>query len=441
MELKDVQEAIIQIGVTWKEYKGQIDTKFAEIAKTGVVSSETKESLAKLETKMAALDEFKTRMDNLERVARETAKVSIGLDRADVTNEELEAKGFYIPKLGTKAEREEARAAFNKFIVGKGNSKGGTGAGDFSWAEGLEKKNMSIISDPDGGYLTIGDFSGRVVKRIFETSPMRQLASVQTISNNTLEGMNDRDQAGAEWDSETQTPGDTTTPQVGKWKIPVHELRARTYATMQFLEDANIDVESWLAMKQADKFARTENAAFVLGSGSNQPAGFLSYPLNSAPSSSGYWSQLQYIPTGADGAFPDAPNSGDCLITLIQSLIDFYRTNASFVMTRTSVGVVRQMKDSYGRYLWEPSLAAGTPSKLLGFGVTEFADMPEIGDNSASIAFGDFKTGYQIVDRIGIATLRDPFTSQPYIKFITRKRTGGAVIDFDAIKVLKFAET
>jgi len=443
-DIKDVKDAIEKMGSNWHEYKKAIDAKCDEVAKFGKVSAETAEKLAKHETKMAAVEEFKTRLDNLERAAREAAKAGGEADLDLTIDPDIEKKGFYRRAKGSKDERKAAKGAFLEFIrEGKHTKGGGSANAQFHWQEGIEKKNMSIISDPDGGYMTIGDYSGRLIQRIFETSPMRQIASVQSITAQTLEGMNDRDQAGAEWDSEISTPGDTTTPKVGKWKIPAWELRARTYATMQLLEDANIDVESWLAMKQADKFARTENTAFVVGSGNGQPAGFLSYPLNSAApdAGGGYWNQLQYVPTGADGAFVSAPNSGDCLITLIQSLIDFYRANANFVMTRTTVGVVRQMKDSYGRYLWEPSLAANTPSRLLGYGVVEFADMPEIGDNSASIAFGDFKTGYQIVDRIGIATLRDPFTAQPYIKFITRKRTGGAVIDFDAIKVLTFSES
>lgn len=439
MELKDVKEAIDAMGSNWNEYKKAIDTKCAEIEKTGKVSAETKESLAKLETKMATIEDMKKRFDQIEAAIRASAQADKSEDTF-VETKDLESRGFQIERRGTVDERKAARAAFNAFIKKGENTKGGPGT-DFHWSEGVEKKNMSIISDPDGGYLTIADFSGRIVKRIFETSPMRAIASVQSISSVALEGMNDRDQAGAEWDSETQTPGDTKTPQVGKWKIPVWELRARTYATMQFLEDAQIDVESWLAMKQADKFARTENTAFCVGSGNGQPRGFLSYPLNADPSSSGYWQQIQYVPTGADGAFASAPNSGDCLITLVQSLFDYYRSNGQFALTRTSLGVVRQLKDSYGRYLWEPSLAAGTPSKLLGFGVNEFADMPEIGSNAAAIAFGDFKTGYQICDRIGIATLRDPYTAQPYIKFVTRKRTGGDVIDFDAIKVLKFSDS
>jgi len=57
------------------------------------------------------------------------------------------------------------------------------------------------------------------------------------------------------------------------------------------------------------------------------------------------------------------------------------------------------------------------------------------------MAFGDFRTAYQIVDRIGIRVLRDPFTSKPFVKFYTRKRVGGGVKNFECFKVMKFASS
>ena len=65
-------------------------------------------------------------------------------------------------------------------------------------------------------------------------------------------------------------------------------------------------------------------------------------------------------------------------------------------------------------------------------------DMPALAANSLSLSFGDFRTAYQIVDRIGIRVLRDPFTSKPFVKFYTTKRVGGGVVNFEAIKFLKF---
>jgi HK97 family phage major capsid protein len=65
--------------------------------------------------------------------------------------------------------------------------------------------------------------------------------------------------------------------------------------------------------------------------------------------------------------------------------------------------------------------------------------MPNVAANSLSVAFGDFKRAYLVVDRMGVRVLRDPFTAKPYVLFYTTKRVGGGVQDFEAYKVLRFA--
>jgi HK97 family phage major capsid protein len=100
---------------------------------------------------------------------------------------------------------------------------------------------------------------------------------------------------------------------------------------------------------------------------------------------------------------------------------------------------VRKLKDSEGRYLWQPDFQQRAGGTLLGFKVVEAQDMPELAANSLSIAFGNFNQGYQIVDRLGIRILRDSFTAKPYVKFYTTKRVGGDVVNFEAIKLMKFS--
>jgi HK97 family phage major capsid protein len=65
--------------------------------------------------------------------------------------------------------------------------------------------------------------------------------------------------------------------------------------------------------------------------------------------------------------------------------------------------------------------------------------MPDIAANSLSIAFGDFRRGYLVVDRAGVRVLRDPYSAKPYVLFYTTKRVGGGVQDYGAIKLMKFA--
>ena len=132
--------------------------------------------------------------------------------------------------------------------------------------------------------------------------------------------------------------------------------------------------------------------------------------------------------------------TADSLVQLYFSLKDEYARRATFLMHRTTVQAVRLLKEATtNQYLWQPGLAAGTPDSLLGAPVALAADMPVAAANSLSVAVADFKRAYLIVDRIGIRTLRDPFTAKPFVKFYTTKRVGGEVVNTDAIKILKLA--
>jgi HK97 family phage major capsid protein len=174
----------------------------------------------------------------------------------------------------------------------------------------------------------------------------------------------------------------------------------------------------------------------VTGDGVNKPKGFLTYPT--VANSSWTWGSVGFVTSGAAGAFP-AVNQADKLIDLVYAVKGSYRANGSFVMNRSTLGTVRKMKDADGAYIWQPSGDAAQPSKLLGYSVVEAEDMPNIAANSLSIAFGDFASGYLIVDRVGIRVLRDPYSSKPYVLFYTTKRVGGGIKDFDAIKLMQFS--
>jgi HK97 family phage major capsid protein len=301
-----------------------------------------------------------------------------------------------------------------------------------------ERKAMMVGSDSDGGYLMPTPTVGRIVQRVFETSPIRQIASVMTISTDALEGINDNDEADAGWVGETGTRNDTDTPQVGKYRIEAAEMYAQPKATQKLLDDAAVDVESWLGTKVADKFTRVENAAFVVGDGVAKPRGFTAYPTAATADATRAWGTLEHIVTGANADF-GATTPADKLHDLVGAFKDAYLQNGRWVTRREVMTKVRKFKDGQNQYLWQPGLQAGQPQQLLGYPVTIAQDMPALTAGSLSMAFGDFREGYQIVDRIGIRVLRDPYTAKPYVKFYTTKRTGGGVLNYEAIKFLKFS--
>ena len=179
-----------------------------------------------------------------------------------------------------------------------------------------------------------------------------------------------------------------------------------------------------------------ESLEDISGDGNNKPKGFLSYAT--VAQSSWTWGNVGYVATSAAGAFA-ASDASDALIDLVYAVKAGYRQNGAFVMNRKTQSAIRKLKDATDNYIWQPPAVAGGKANLMTFPVVEAEDMPDIGANSLSVAFGDFSRGYLVVDRAGVSVLRDPYSAKPYVLFYTTKRVGGGVQDFDAFKLLKFA--
>lgn len=397
MSMNDVSERVSKLGNAWEQFKQVNEARLRDIEKKGHADPLYMEHLGKIST---VLDQYKERVDRLETV--------------------VARPGSYIaPEVKSFAGDNEYRKAFCLYL------RKGLDAS----LEALQTKSLSVGTDADGGYLVTEQMSDRIVKRIYESSPMRQLARVETISTEGLDLIEDSGDAGASWTTETGSVSETTSPQIGKNTIGVFEMYAQPMATQKLVDDASIDIEAWVAEKIADKFARLEATAFISGNGTSQPKGILSYTAGNS------WGQIEQVNSGVDGEV-----TADGLINLYYSLKEVHTRNATFLMNRAVLREVRLIKETTtDQYIWQPGLAAGTPDTLLGVPVMQAADMPVAANNSLSVAVGDFREAYVIVDRIGLRILRDPYTNKPFIKFYTTRRVGGEVVNTDAIKLLKLA--
>jgi HK97 family phage major capsid protein len=294
------------------------------------------------------------------------------------------------------------------------------------------QKALSVDSDPDGGYLVTPQQSARIIEVVYETSPMRQIATVETISSDALEGLFDGDEAAAAWVAERGSRAETNTPQLGQWRIPTHELYANPRATQKLLDDSAVDIEAWLSRKVADKFARTENLAFVLGTGVGQPRGIVTYPDGTTRGTIERIPSLDASTIAAEGIY-----------NVIYGIKNAYRTGAVWVMNRATVGVIRTIRDESGgagtgQFMWSPGFGT-QPATLAGYPIVEFEDMADISGGNIVAGFGNFRQAYTIVDRIGIRVLRDPYSAKPHVEFYTTKRVGGDVLNFEAIKLMDIA--
>ncbi len=297
----------------------------------------------------------------------------------------------------------------------------------------LEGKAMSTVSD--GGFLAAPTVALQVQDALNVTASLRRVANVVTVESANFEMLVDMGDIASGWSTEATAQAETGTSTVQRVVIPVHELSAMPKASQRLLDDAAFDIETWLADCIAGKFARAEASAFVSGDGVNKPKGFLTHARAANAAATNV--QIGTIPSGGAGDFA-ATNPANALIDLVYALGAQYRANGTFVMNSKTAAAVRKMRDTDGRFLWADSLAMGQPPQLLGYPVLLCEDMPDIAAGSASIAFGDFRTAYTIVERPDLRVLRDPFSAKPHVLFYATKRVGGGVTDARAIKLMVF---
>lgn len=358
--------------------------------------------------------------------AEKVERINDALSGMKARIDEMMIAGKRPPLSGAGAGDNSARKAFNDFL------RKGIGAGS-----SLELKGLSGSSGPAGGYLIPTEVEAMIDRVLPQISPIRAIASVRQIGTSSLKKPFTTTGAASGWVAETASRPETDAPVLAELDFPTAELYAMPTATNVLLDDSAADVEAWLAEEIQTVFAEQEGTAFVTGNGTSKPKGFVGSAYTKVADASWSWGNVGYVASGADGAFASS-NPSDALISLIYAPKQSYRANASWVMNRKTEAQIRKFKDSAGNYLWQANPQGGAAT-LMGYPIVGSEDMPDIASNSYSVAFGDFRRGYLVVDRVGIRILRDPYSAKPYVLFYATKRVGGGIQDFAAIKLLKFA--
>ena len=443
-ELQSVNEGFSE---KLKQSDAEIKKLGAELPETKAAIEAANEALGKAMDKVKSMEEErkaeKERLDAMETMLKRSGKGMNGEDEATERKNAAEflsaAKRRVVFASDDDVNLEEYavyKEAFHKLAV-KGFDVD---------ADGVDKKALSVGRDPDGGYLVPAEMSTTFVQRIFETSPMRQISRVQSINSDAFEQpIDSNDATSGGWVAEKASRPTTDTPEIGEQRIPVHEQYAYPLISQKMLEDNAINIETWLLGKKDDKMGRTENTAFVAGNGVGKPRGFLDYKADAVTTDDATrkWGVLQYVATGASAGFPTisgktASDYGP-LADIIAKLNPAYRQGAVWVMNRQTEAELRKLKDDDANSLLGLNLRDGaTGFQCLNFPIVTAEDVPDIAADSFSLAFGNFNQGYLIVDRLGTSVLRDPYSSKPYVGFYMRRRVGGDVSNFDAIKLMKF---
>lgn len=321
-------------------------------------------------------------------------------------------------------------------------------SGDKTKADQLfvEAKAMSAGSGPDGGYMVHTQFSTGFTKVMAEISPIYRLARVIPLDpgNDSFEEPVDSETAEAHWTGEQSSRTDTGTPGLKMFYVGLDEVYAMPKVTQKLVDLASFDVMAWLQTKVGEAFGTKESAAFHAGDGVAKPRGILTYGIATTADASRPWGTIQYIPSGASGAFKTPTTSvspADALIDMTTALKPQYRNGASWLMNRNTAGVVRKFKDADGRFIWVDSIIAGQPSTLLGYPVEIDEDMPNIEADSLSVAFGNLQRAYTVIEKPGIKFLPDPYSAKPHVLLYSYRRVGGGLNNSEAIKLMKFSST
>lgn len=421
-DLAEVKSIIETQGRAWEEFKkandelvkakadgkavGDLEAKLAKLEKDGLSSGEAlsaKFVAAETEAKAAkaAAAEAKTAIEELE---------------AKFNREGLFAKG------GEKKSDVNAwaRAVINAHTVGTANLTADQQKA--LAAVEAEYKSLGIANDASGGYLAPSEFVREIIKGVTEISPARLLARVRQTGSKSIMLPKRTGQFAAQWTADQGSRTETTGLAWGMAEIHAHEMYALIDISQQNLEDSAFDLESELDFEATEQFAVAEGAAFVSGTGVGQPEGILTN------------ADVGFTVSGSAAAV-----AADGLLTLKHAIKTAYARNATWAMNRTTLGSVRKLKDGQGQYLWMPGIAQGKPNTLDGDPYAELPDMPSEGANTFPVAYGDFMRAYSLVDRIAMSMLRDPFTqaTSGNIRFLFRRRLGGAVVLPEAIRKLK----
>lgn len=336
-----------------------------------------------------------------------------------------------------KVSRAAARPLLDGAGVGSGPEVKGFVDGYLRHGRETELKSMMTTVGAEGGFAVPREIDTIIARRMVEISPIRAVSNVVRTGTSGFRRLISTGGTASGWVSEAGARPETANPQLAEIVPPMGELYANPSATQAMLDDAAFDLEGWLANEIATEFARAEGAAFINGTGTNQPRGFLNATPSVAGDATRAFGSLQFIGSGNATGLGTAPEAK--LIDLVCQLKAPLRQGAVWVMNSTTLAAVRKLKTTDGAFLWQPGLVEGQPDRLLGYPVIEAEDMPDVAANQFPIAFGNFKAGYLIAERRQTSILRDPYTNKPYVQFYATRRVGGQVMDSDAIKLLRIA--
>lgn len=424
------KNAVGEVMRAFDEFKSTNDRRLAEIEKKGSADPATEHKLAKIEADIAKFEDLN------QKVTAAEAEAKAAKEEATELKGKIDGLSTALRRTGAPADPAEraleVKATRNLWLRGVIAS---TMPGMQPTADQMkaladieaEYKALSVGNDVTGGYLAPGEYVREIIKGVTEISAPRALVRVRSTGAKSMMLPKRTGQFAAQRVSEQGPRSETDGLRYGMVEITAPEMFALIDISQQNLEDSAFDLEAELSLEATEQFAVKEGSEFVSGTGVGEMEGILTN------------TDIASTNSGTAATIADSDGQANGLLSLKYGIKTAYARNATWIMNRTTLGSVRKLKDAQKGYIWQPGIADGRPNTIDGDPYVEVPDMPSEGANTYPVAYGDFRRGYTIVDRIAMQMLRDPYTqaTSGNIRFLFRRRVGGAVLLPEAIRKLK----
>lgn len=418
--INEVKKHVEPVMTAFEEFKNANDERLKQIEKKGAADVITEEKAARIDKVLAGYEDLNQKLVL-------ATKKNAELDEQISNIESMIAR---VPGVKGKAD---VKALVRPWIMGvyRANTVGVVNLPDAERKAladvETQMKALNVGTDTAGGYLAPMEFVMEIIKGVTDISPVRSLVRVRTTVNKGVQIPKRTGQFAARRNAELGTKTETEGLAYGLEEMVAPEIYALVDITNEMLEDSGVDIEAEVRAEAAEQFAVKEGSEFVSGTGVDMMQGIL---VNASVGEN---------ISGSAATIADADGQANGLLSMKFGVKSSYARNAVWLMNRTTMGSVRKLKDAQKNYIWMPGVANGQPNTIDGDPYVEVPDMPNEGAGAYPIAYGDFRRGYTMVDRIVMEMLRDPYTQAAggKIRFIFRKRVGGKVTLAEAFRKLK----
>ena len=405
LEMKDIAQLIEDQGKAWKEFQEANDARLKAIEAKGYAPADLVEKVEKINKDLTEIGKQMTEVE------KKAGRPKAGDDK-QVT-----------------PEQAEYRKAFGAWLR--------TGEGDQRVMRDLGRKAMNTQSDPNGGYLVLPEMDSAIDRIAPTISAMYRLADTRTIGTAKYEKMVKTAGMSMRRIADGSAGGETTEPTFAKITIEAHTAEVEPWVNQETLDDAIINLEADLAEEAGMAFAEGAGTEFITGNGVGKARGIAAY--TNVVNSSYTWGNVGFIRAGKTTAFMSVAPA-DRVVDLQHALKAQYRPGAVWMLNDSTLAVMRQIKDASGSYyLWNPDPTAGFGGRFLGSPVEVDDNFADIASASISLAYLNPKRAYTIVNRQGTTLLRDTYTGKGVVKFNFRRRFGGGIVNYEAVKLMVFS--